>query len=169
MLRSTWKNTWLVEDCPCILWGLVLRSINLASIIPSPSMLLTSTGIGELLWFCWFSFVWKFGDWFWSLLTPFWTTCWSPGSVKWPGLSPGNYRRISKREVLISVYKPDKKKLNQKSPVQRHKPELSAWIGDTSCGFFYHLHVQSYRIAGKGSYHLPHSKRRLHTCFQREA
>lgn len=118
MLRSTWKNTWLVEDWPCILWGLVLRSINLVSVIPWPSMLLTSTGIGELLWFCWFSLVWKFGNWFWSLLTPFWTSCRNPGSFKWPGLSPGNYRRTSRREVLISVYKPDGKKKSEVSSTE---------------------------------------------------
>lgn len=59
------------------------------------------------------------------------------------------------------------RKDNTQLPVQRHKPQLSASIGDIFHGFFYHQHAQSYHIADRGSYHLSHSKRKLHACCKR--
>lgn len=43
------KSTWLVEGCPCIRWGRLLRSINLLSMFASPSILFSRTGTGETL------------------------------------------------------------------------------------------------------------------------
>ena len=47
-------------------------------------------------------------------------------------------------------------------------PRFSASKANISCVFFYCQHAQSYRIVGRGNYHLSHSKRRLQTLSKRK-
>lgn len=104
------SNTWLVEACPCIRWGLVLRSIIWFSILSSPPILLLSTGTGEGLWFFWFSLIVSLGGWLSSLLAWFGSRGCVPSSSKRPSLSPGNYKEYKAMIQMASG---------------KHKPELA--------------------------------------------
>jgi len=160
--------TWLFDPCSCIRWGFIFKSIILVSFLflACPSALASEAGTGETLWFCWFSTTVSLGGWFCTLLVSPWSTGCEAGSSIWPGLSPGNYRTnkmflrgiLHNRrmtEIPISLYR-------------NYKPQLSASIEDIFHAFFYHQHEQSCHIANTGNSHLPHSKRKLHICHQKE-
>lgn len=151
--------TWLFGDCPCIRWGLEFRSIILVSILLPPSVLASNIRTLDTAWFWWFSVILGLWDWF-ILISPSSAGC-KPSSSMRLGLSPGNYtarpRIIQITDITVIRH------TTRKTWTRNHKPQLVAWVRGIFRGFFYLQHVQSYHIAGKGNYHLSHSKRKLQT------
>lgn len=154
----------MFEACSCIRWGFIFKSI-IFSILECLSASASEFGTGEALWFCWLSPTVSLGGIVCPLLVSPRSTGSEAGSSRWPGLSPGNYRRIKECKFLWGI--------SQNRRAWLHflcgdKPQLSVSIEDIFHASFYLQHEQSCHIANTGSSHLPHSKRKLQTDFQEE-
>ena len=160
LLISEINLTWFFEAWPCRRFGFIFKSIIWVSTWACPSVLPSEIGIEGTLWFWCLSPTTSLYDGPYSLMFSPWSRVCVAGSSKRAGLSPGNYMPNNKKKVLMGI-SVTASKTTKIYLAKSAKPQLSASKGDILHVFFYLQHEQSYHIANRENFHLPHSKRML--------